>query len=63
MSNEVKSNIFNFGFSTKGNEKTRGYGLHSCLDTVEKYGGKINVESEVGKGTTFFVYLPIKNEA
>jgi len=56
---EIRDRIFEFGFSTKDQSKAgRGYGLHSCKDTVKKYGGLIEIESEIGQGTTFRVLLP-----
>lgn len=60
MPDEVKAKIFEFGFSTKevDGTSTRGYGLHSCLDTVKKYGGTLTVDSEVGRGTTFKIHIP-----
>lgn len=36
-----------------------GIGLSICKNVVEKYGGNIWFESELGKGTTFFVRLPV----
>jgi signal transduction histidine kinase len=64
MSKEVSEKIFKFGFSTKSEEahSSRGYGLHSCLNTVKKYGGNIEVESDLGKGTTFRITLPLARE-
>ncbi len=59
MTPEVKEKIFNFGFSTKGEGSSRGFGLHSCMDTVRKYNGRVMVESEVRKGTAFRVCLPV----
>lgn len=59
ISEENLAHIFEPFFSTKGEFGT-GLGLSITRDIVEKLGGKIEVESELGKGTCFTVLLPLK---
>ncbi len=57
MSNEVRAQIFDPFFTTK-REKGPGFGLGGVYAIVDRNGGEIAVESEVGKGTTFTIWLP-----
>lgn len=44
------------------NVKGFGLGLTYVKKLIEKYGGKIEVNSSVGKGTVFTIFVPLKNE-
>jgi signal transduction histidine kinase len=39
-----------------------GIGLYHCKTIVEEHGGRIEVESEQGKGTTFRIMLPVNSD-
>jgi two-component system, NtrC family, sensor kinase len=62
MSPQVLSKIFEPFFSTKGG-KTSGLGLAVVWSIIERHGGRIEVQSEVDKGTTFRVFLPAEKKA
>ena len=51
--------IFDPFYTTKGVGKGTGLGLSISYEIINRHGGLITVESEVGRGTTFCVQLPI----
>lgn len=54
------SKIFDPGFTTKGVGVGTGLGLSISYKIIEEHGGRIDVQSVVGKGTTFILHLPVK---
>jgi signal transduction histidine kinase len=61
---EVRSRIFDPFFTTKEVGKGTGQGLAIARTViVEKHGGTLHFETEVGKGTTFIIRLPIHGQA
>ncbi len=58
MSEEVMGKIFEPFFTTKGPEKGTGLGLAMVFGIAQEHGGWVEVESQVGKGSTFAVLLP-----
>ncbi|MDQ6979857.1 MAG: ATP-binding protein, partial [Ghiorsea sp.] len=51
--------IFEPFYTTKEVGKGTGLGLAMCFGAIQSHGGKIQVQSEVGKGTAFKVFIPI----
>ncbi len=59
----IRSRVFDPFFTTKGIGKGTGQGLSVSHDVVvKKHGGTIAFETEVGKGTTFTIRLPLEAE-
>jgi PAS domain S-box-containing protein len=61
ISEEMLSRIFDPFFTTK--IKGHGLGLAISHSIINRHGGAIDVQSDLGKGTTFTIYLPACNES
>ena len=59
MSEEILGKLFEPFFTTKPVGKGTGLGLSVSHGIVKHFGGQIDVKSAVGKGSTFFVRLPL----
>jgi signal transduction histidine kinase len=57
-SNNIEK-IFDPFFTTKPIGKGTGLGLYMSYGIIVKHGGRIEVHSEIGNGSTFTLYLPI----
>ena len=60
---EIKEQIFTPFFTTKSAGEGSGLGLDIVKKIIDKHEGKIEVDSKVGKGTTFSIFLPMEQNA
>ncbi len=58
MGEETKRHVFEPFFTTKGLGRGTGLGLSSVYGAVKQNGGEMRLESELGKGARFEIYLP-----
>ncbi len=59
---ENMSKIFEPFFTTKEVGKGTGLGLAVCYGIISEHGGRLSVRSNVGKGTTFGIFLPVADQ-
>ncbi len=50
------------GYNGRMDKKSTGIGLYLCYQTMEKLGASIRVESEIGKGTSFYLKFPLEED-
>ena len=63
MDEETQLKIFDPFFTTKSPVDGSGLGLYVCHTLAERLNGRIEMESEPGKGSTFKLILPLENKS
>ncbi len=58
---EVQNKLFHFNVTTKN--RGNGLGLVSCYHIIRKHDGHIAFHTQYGKGTTFYITLPLNNKS
>jgi signal transduction histidine kinase/CheY-like chemotaxis protein len=59
MSEQIRNRVFEPFFTTKGTSGS-GLGLSICYGIINRHGGKIDIDSVKGRGTTFHISLPVR---
>jgi signal transduction histidine kinase len=59
ITEESKKRIFDAFYTTKKIGEGTGLGLAICEKIVREHSGRLEVESAVGKGSSFFVFIPV----
>ena len=62
IDDDVRTHLFEPFFTTKRRGQGTGLGLASVYGIVKQAGGHVVVESETGRGSSFYVYLPVTDE-
>lgn len=60
ISGEKLNSLLDFNLTTKSTRIGMGMGLMSAYNIIQKHRGELEIKSEVGKGTTVTIFLPIK---
>jgi signal transduction histidine kinase len=57
----IRARIFDPFFTTKQVGKGTGQGLSIAHNVIKSHGGRLEFQTEIGRGTTFFVRLPLES--